>query len=98
MRASPKSVTHTRARVSSTRTFAGMNAAPTTDRSWCPGGRGLHAPASPLQRSLTRTGALMGTPAYMAPEQYRGDPVDMRTDQFAFCVALYEALYGQAPF
>ncbi len=52
---------------------------------------------SALER-LTVTGALMGTPAYMAPEQFRGTETDARTDIFAFCVALYEALYGERPF
>jgi tetratricopeptide (TPR) repeat protein/predicted Ser/Thr protein kinase len=47
---------------------------------------------------LTKTGAVMGTPAYMAPEQHFGRPTDARTDQFSFCVALWEALYGTRPF
>jgi tetratricopeptide (TPR) repeat protein len=47
---------------------------------------------------LTRTGALVGTPAYMSPEQHLGLPSDARSDQFSFCVALWEALWGQRPF
>jgi hypothetical protein len=54
--------------------------------------------ATPLSLKLTRTGAVMGTPTYMAPEQFRGEIATARTDQFAFCVALCEALYGQRPF
>ena len=47
---------------------------------------------------LTLTGTILGTPAYMAPEQHRAGTVDARADQFAFCVALFEALYGVRPF
>jgi hypothetical protein len=48
--------------------------------------------------ALTKTGSLLGTPAYMAPEQWRFEGVTPSTDQFAFCVALWEALSGKRPF
>ncbi|MEM9070138.1 MAG: serine/threonine-protein kinase [Myxococcota bacterium] len=41
---------------------------------------------------------VLGTPAYMAPEQWAGGACDARTDQFAFCVTLYEALFGLRPY
>jgi hypothetical protein len=51
-----------------------------------------------LLAPITATGAVMGTPAYMSPEQWRGEPTDARSDQFSFCVALYAAVHGARPF
>ncbi len=67
-----------------------------------PGGAGRGAATvgegSTLDLEITRVGALMGTPAYMAPEQFEGREVDARTDVFAFCVALYQGLFRELPF
>ena len=52
---------------------------------------------SALNNTLTKTGTLLGTPRYMAPEQFLGGGTDARADQFSFCVALYEALYRRHP-
>jgi hypothetical protein len=52
----------------------------------------------PLPVDLTMTGAILGTPAYMAPEQHRGAAADERTDQFGFAVSAWESLYGERPF
>jgi predicted Ser/Thr protein kinase len=52
----------------------------------------LDEPSAP---QLTKTGAMMGTPGYMAPEQQFGSGVDARADQYSFCVALREALGGR---
>ncbi|MBK8259992.1 MAG: protein kinase [Nannocystis sp.] len=54
--------------------------------------------ASALDISLTMSGTVLGTPAYMAPEQLDGRPADARSDLFSFCVALFEALYGVRPY
>ena len=54
--------------------------------------------ASSLLAGLTVTGSLLGTPAYMAPEQWSGGAVTPATDQFAYCVALWEALAGARPY
>ncbi len=54
--------------------------------------------AVPRHDESTRDGVVRGTPAYMAPEQMCGLPLDARTDQFAFCVALFVALFGRHPF
>ena len=47
---------------------------------------------------ITHTGTLLGTPLYMAPEQHRGESADARSDQFAYCVSLWIAVYRQRPF
>jgi tetratricopeptide (TPR) repeat protein/predicted Ser/Thr protein kinase len=47
---------------------------------------------------VTQDGAVIGTPPYLAPEQHLGAAGDQRSDQYAFCVSLFESLYGLRPF
>lgn len=51
-----------------------------------------------FDQPITRAGSMLGTPVYMSPEQLTGGDTDARSDIYSFCVALWEAVYGQRPF
>jgi len=61
-------------------------------------GLALVAETEPGQERLTEPGTLLGTPAYMSPEQLQDQPVDFRCDIFAFGILLYELSSGHHPF
>src|SRR5262249_18302923 len=79
-------------------TTPGSGAAATVDGG---GGAPRRGPPTPeaavaaLGAPLTAAGALVGTPRYMAPEQREGRPATLRSDQYAFCISLWESLFGE---
>ncbi|MEX1366662.1 MAG: serine/threonine-protein kinase [Nannocystaceae bacterium] len=77
------------------RLSAGPSTAPPTDAE---SGAEPDSELGPTDDGITQAGFVVGTPAYMAPEQHSGDAVGPAADQFALCVALYEGLYGRRPF
>jgi len=66
-----------------------------TEESYAPPGAN---PLDSMSPELTHAGAVMGTPAYMSPEQHLGAPTSTTTDQYSFCAVAYEMLYGVRPY
>ena len=59
---------------------------------------GIAKSLEPDQGDITSTGAVLGTPKYMSPEQARGESIDARSDLYSLAVILYEAMTGGPPF
>jgi serine/threonine protein kinase/tetratricopeptide (TPR) repeat protein len=61
------------------------------------GRRGSEDDAYASEEAMTKTGTVLGTPGYIAPELFHGERADDKSDQWSFCVSLWEALHGQRP-
>lgn len=86
------------ASVESTRKDADISQSSTQSPDWRTSGTTHRDESSSHPQTKTMTGALVGTPAYMSPEQHQGRRPDERSDQFSYCVALWEYLTGYLPF
>ncbi|HET6583556.1 MAG TPA: serine/threonine-protein kinase [Nannocystaceae bacterium] len=62
------------------------------------GRNGVDSEDVTMRTRMTRQNMVVGTTSYMSPEQLLGRDLDARSDQFAFCITLFEALFGQRPF
>src|SRR5208283_2791697 len=79
--------------------LADFGLAKTIDHAPISAGGTSASPAAPTTSGvLTQAGAILGTPAYLAPEQAQGAVVDFRADMYSLGATLYEALVGKPPF
>ena len=68
------------------------------DKGTSPDSNSDEAPSSLVASALTTVGVVVGTPAYMSPEQCRAEPVDARSDVYSCGILLYQLICGRTPF